>query len=103
MKIYNFIWTWYESYQPHIFIHKNDKSEEEFKADCIKALKETGNDYIDKEESWVSLDDWINFSCSYMINTLGYELPIEVAFSTWGNSIIKKEDGYERYYEELVE
>jgi len=100
MEVFNFLWHDYEEQDNHLFFHP-DKTEESFKEDCKKALIEVGDSYIENEESWITLFDWISLASKKM-EEYGY-LPITpIVFSLWGNYIIEADQDEAEILEEVV-
>ena len=87
MKVFKFLWHDYEEQENHLFSHP-DKTEEQFKEDCKRSLVEVGDAYMDKEESWITLFDWISLACIKM-EEYGYTKITPITFSLWGNYIIE--------------
>ena len=89
MIIYEFFWSWYEDYVPHLLLHKENKTKQEFEKDCINALKIVGKEYIEKETSWVGAHRWIKNAVEYMYKNMGYEKPNIINFGHFGSYIIE--------------
>lgn len=90
MKVFNFLWKDYEEQNSHLFSHP-DKTEEQFREDCKKALIEVGDNYMDQEEGWVTLYEWISFASKKM-EEYGYISIYPITFSLWGNYIVEEDD-----------
>ena len=115
MKVYELYWSWYEDYSPRLFSCKEDKTEKQFKADCIKAMKACFDAYMKSIDcGWAMLPDWIEFAeptlCSY-----GYVRIKPIAFGFFGGFLPKddyditdrKEEGFryfpKKYLERVVD
>lgn len=86
--IYELYWSWYEDYQPHLFEHEQIKTEEEFEADCKKALLDCVEEYLAQEDSWAGMPDWIEYACK-SLTKYGYERVRPVSCGWFGGYIIK--------------
>jgi hypothetical protein len=100
MQVFNFLWHDYEEQDNHLFFHPN-KTEEQFREDCKKALVEVGDSYMDKEESWITLFDWISLACIKM-EEYGYTRITPIVFSLWGNYIIEADRDESEILKEVV-
>ena len=100
MQVFNFLWHDYEEQDNHLFSHPN-KTEEEFRGDCKKALIEVGDTYMDNEESWITLFDWISLA-SVKMEEYGYTIIKPITFSLWGNYIIEAGQDEAEILEEVV-
>ena len=81
--IFDFYWSWYEDYQPHL-LEGEDKTREEFEADCIRALTETFDNYIlNVGDTWAGLPDWIDMAAVKMID-YGYKTVKPMCFGKFG-------------------
>jgi hypothetical protein len=89
MQVFNFLWQDSEEQDNHLFYHP-DKTEEQFQEDCKKALVEVGDIYIDNEESWITLFDWVNIA-AIKLEEYGYTRITPILFSLWGNYIIEED------------
>jgi hypothetical protein len=90
MKVFNFLWHDYEEQDNHLFSHP-DKTEEQFREDCKRALIEVGDSYMDNQvESWVTLFDWVSIA-SKKLEEYGYTKINPITFSLWGNYIIEED------------
>ena len=87
MKIYELAWMWYEGYEPHLFTSDEDKTEEEWKRDCVEAIKKVGDKYIENEDGWVSMPSWVEEACKEL-EKMGYKRIEPVRYSVWGGYII---------------
>ncbi len=76
MNIYEILYLEYESYESILLSHPT-KSEEEFDADVLFALRNHGKEYIEQEDVWCGTAPWIEFVVEKLI-----------------------ENGYQRYYHE---
>lgn len=92
MKIYNFSWGYYEDYVPRILLHSENKSQEQFKSDCIAAMRAVGVKYIEESKPWLSAPDWIKKAIEYLVSNMGYVLPEEISLNVWGDYIIKDKE-----------
>ena len=105
MRIYNFYWSEYEGYSPHILIHDITKTQEEFENDCKKAIIDSFEDYIKQEDSWIGIDRMISFAVDYMVKNMGYTQPEEISFGFYNAMIINGEiyeDGKMNEYDQAV-
>jgi hypothetical protein len=81
--IFEFYWTWYEDYRPYI-LEGPKKTQEEFEADCKKAMKECFADYISNVgDTWAGLPDWIEVAVKKM-EDYGYEISTITKFGYFG-------------------
>lgn len=80
--IYEMNWSDCDSYL--FFLLENDinKTEEQFKEDCIRAIRDVGKKYLDEECGWISAMGWINTAAEKM-KDYGYR-PVDTI--TWGHS-----------------
>lgn len=93
MKLCIFQWYWYEECDNYILVHDKNKSQEEFKADCVNALRKCGGDYLKKEEGWASAQGWIEAAAEYMVNNMGYRRPEQDVFAHFGSYLICHDEG----------
>ena len=103
MNIYELSWTWYEDYTPYLFFCETEKTEKEFKADCLRAMMESFDDYMASlDHEWAMLPRWIEFSldklCSY-----GYAKVETIRTNFWGGFIPKKDDDKEESFKDFPE
>lgn len=91
MKIYELAWAWYEDFEPHIFLHSEDKTEAEFKADVQSLFRKYGDEYLSQNEGWAGANGLVDYIIPKMAE-LGYTRPEKVSCSFFGNFIIKEED-----------
>lgn len=100
--IFEFYWVWYEDYNP-ILLEGPDKTEEEFKDDCIKAMEETFDDYMEQERGWASLPNWIE-KASRKLEDYGYKIFSPVKWGYFGLFLPKEEDlEDDKDYEDIEE
>lgn len=93
--IFEFYWAWYEDYQPHILEGK-EKTQEEFEADCKKALRESFDDYLaNVGDAWAGLPEWTEAAVLKMQN-YGYTIVYPMKFGYCGLDMPKTD----RYSEE---
>jgi len=101
--IFEFYWSWHESYCPYLFEHSS-KTEEEFANDCIHAMKECFDDYMKQENGWKGLSSWIDFACK-KLEDYGYKPVKPVKYGLFGGFIIdkndKEEEGLKVFSEQL--
>lgn len=90
MKLFDFCWFWYEEEQHNYFTHP-DKTEKEFRADCKSALIAVGPRYMEEEQGWVSLPQWIELA-SKELPKYGYIKVEPITSWYWGNYIIEEEE-----------
>ena len=57
-NIFRVCWSDYDSYSSWILTHET-KTAQDFKADCEKAVREVGDEYIDNTDFWVGVPYWI--------------------------------------------
>lgn len=79
--IFNFSWADYDCYTPYIF-EGEEKTYEEFKADCNKSLKASFDEFISNAGNrWASLSRWMEFAIVKM-KDYGYTFvkPIEFGY-----------------------
>lgn len=84
--IYKMEWNDYDSAIDYLFEH-DDKTEEQFKADCIKAIRAVGEKYLSDENGWISAPDWIEIAAKKMID-YGYRPVNPITWSHFGSDII---------------
>ena len=87
---YRLAWSWHEESVEWLLEHP-DKTENEFKEDCIRALREVGKDYINKTECWIGAPDWIEEAFKKLIE-YGYkdaEPEVVGTFSHFGSYILE--------------
>jgi len=91
--IFDFCWFDYEMSQSHLLEHFN-KTPEEFKADCKKALAESFEQYMEyiKREGhrWAGIDAWIDFSIDKM-KKYGYKHIRPPQWGYFGGMIVRDE------------
>ncbi len=93
--IFEFSWSDYDCYHPYIF-EGEERSREEFEADCNKALKESFDKYMSNvENTWAGLDRWMEYSIVKM-EGYGYTLIKPMAFGYSGLALPKSD----RYFSE---
>lgn len=97
--IFEFSWSWYEDYSPFIF-EGPEKTEEEWKQDCIQALKDVGETVL-KDDSWAGASGWVESACSALENK-GYKRVKPVSFGVFGAYIIEGDDEDDKEFGELV-
>ena len=86
--IFNFSWSDYDCYQPHIF-EGEERTSEEFEADCNKALKESFDEYMSiLDDSWASLSYWMEYALVKM-EDYGYKRVKPMEFGYCGLEIPK--------------
>lgn len=93
MKIFQLTWTWWEDYYHYLLIHPT-KTKEEFEADCIRAYRESGEEYLDKcekELTWVGANEWVEYTYKKLLE-YGYQEAEVANFGTWGDYIVDYED-----------
>ena len=92
IKIYELSWNWYEDYIPYLFSCEKTKTNEEFKADCIRAMEESFDDYINSiDYQWASLPRWVEFSISKLCS-FGYNRIITIKVVFFGGYLPKEID-----------
>ncbi len=105
--IFEFYWADYEDYSPYIFTGE-EKTYEEFKADCNKALKESFDEYLlNANDSWASLSRWMEYAIVKM-EDYGYRRIIPMKFGYCGleipiNDILSTKEYQEDFPEFLDE
>lgn len=88
MNLYEFYWSWHEDYSPILLLHPDEKTDEEFKYDCVEILRKYGDEYLEQEKSWASAPDWIVY-VSKKMGELGYVPAKKTAtFGHFGSYII---------------
>ena len=90
MNLFAVNWCWYEESWDFLFIHEN-KSEEEFKQDIEKHIKDVGQEYLDQEDSWVGANGWIEYAAD-TFHRLGYKKVEPIRWSHFGGYILKQND-----------
>jgi hypothetical protein len=89
MKVYELSWGSFVENLTYIYSHKDNPTKEQFKKDCSKALREVGEEYVDKTESFVGMQEWVE-GASKKLKEYGYVLlwPNEnvIYTSFWGMS-----------------
>ncbi len=89
--IFEFSWSWYEDYSPHLF-ESNDKTKAEFEADCKKAMVECFDDYMsDDNKGWAAVPDWIDRACD-KLEEFGYDRIKPTHFGLFGGYIVDEND-----------
>ena len=88
--IFQLAWSWYEEYR-HWLFENNDKTQEEFDADCKRAIRECGEEYLKSEESWIGAPDWIEYASNKLLE-YGYKAVCPVNFEHFGTYIIEHEE-----------
>lgn len=84
--IFEFFWADYEAYSPYIF-EGEEKTYEEFKSDCNKALKESFDEYLSNvNDSWASLSRWMDYAIVQM-EDYGYAFVKPMSFGYFGLEI----------------
>lgn len=86
-KIFELAWRWFDSQISFLLYHPN-KTKKEFRSDVEKLLKQHCNEYLEQEEYWASISNWLSFIVPKLI-TLGYEKLSPTEWSFWGCSIIE--------------
>ena len=90
--IFEFSWSDYECYEPYLF-EGEEKTWEEFKADCDKSLKESFDEYISNvDDTWAGLDEWMKYAIVKM-EDYGYKRIVPVKFGYCGLAL-EKSDRY---------
>jgi hypothetical protein len=92
--LFNFTWTWYEDYWSTLFEHPT-KTRREFRKDCIRALREVGNKYIDEEQGWISANGWMESTVSKLLE-YGYVIPQQAGFMFFGGYILDDKEIHNR-------
>jgi hypothetical protein len=88
--IFNFSWSDYDCYEPHIF-EGEEKTSEEFKKDCDKALKESFDEFMSNTDNrWASLSLWMKYALVKM-EDYGYKKVKPMEFGHWGLEIPKND------------
>ena len=86
--VFEFSWSDYEDYHPYI-LDGEDKTQEEFEADCNKALKESFSEYMAVVgDYWAGLTDWTKYAVAKM-EDYGYTLVKPMKFGYSGLHIPK--------------
>jgi hypothetical protein len=80
--IYEMNWADNDSYSCFLLEHDINKTKEQFGEDCIKAIREIGKKYLEKECGWISAREWIKIAAEKM-KDYGYR---PVTPITWGHS-----------------
>ena len=70
-QIFQLSCDYYDEHRHWLLYHKN-KTEKEFKKDCIRAAREVGNKYIDNERGYAEVSDWMDLSIEKLLE-YGYE------------------------------
>ena len=86
--IFRLVWSWYEDYQYYLMQHPN-KTNAQFKADAVKAIKEVGKSYIEQEDSWVGVPRWIELASKKLVKDYGYTEPEVGSFGFFGGYILE--------------
>lgn len=84
--IYRVEWIDYDTRADYLFEH-DSKTEEQFKADCIKAIREVGEKYLNEEKGWVSAPNWIEAAAKKMAD-YGYKPIDPITWYHFGSDII---------------
>lgn len=100
VTVFEMYWSDYEDYRFWLLTHP-DKTTEEFHTDCQKAVKEVGPKYVQEDERWIGVDDWIEMAVEKMVE-YGYKriLPEKWGFS--GGHILDGQDYADREWADLV-
>lgn len=95
--IFEFNWTSYEEYNPYLFEGK-EKTLEEWKSDCQKAMTECFDEYMSSLEhfNWAMLPYWIEFALD-KLETYGYKRFKPITFGYQGGFIPKEDDLKDEY------
>lgn len=93
----------YEEYSPRLFEHLG-KTEQEFKQDVRRAIRECADEYLTQETGWVGIDRWLDFADKKLVE-YGYQpiKPYQVSF--FGGGILchgGKEDEEDSAWREVV-
>lgn len=81
--IFEFSWSDYEDYIPYI-LEGEERSREEFEADCNKSLKESFDDYMSNiDYRWAGLPIWIEYAVVKM-EDYGYKRVKPLSFGYCG-------------------
>ena len=83
--IFKLYWAWYDDSWSVLF--SADKSEEQWRADCVSALKYSLDDYLKQEEYMPSVVRWFEFSIPAIVS-LGYDLIKPQSFGFEGCDIV---------------
>ena len=84
--IYKMYWVDYDSVEDHLFEH-SDKTKKEFEDDCIKAIRDVGEKYLNEEDGWISAQGWIKMASEKLID-YGYKKVDPIKWGFFGNDII---------------
>ena len=90
-KLYEFYWADYEDYRPHLFLPLLDQTIERFKTDCVDAINECGDEYIEQETLWVGGDRWIEYAIKTIADK-GYRYVRPEKYGLCGGMIIEDND-----------
>lgn len=88
--IFEFYWSWYEDYSP-IILEGPEKTEEEFKNDCKRAMIESFDSYMSNIDGWASMSDWVPVA-SLKLEEYGYKILKPVHFGYFGFYLPKDKD-----------
>ena len=98
MKLYNLSWSWHEDYCPHNFLHKEDKTQEQFESDVKSLCIKYGDEYINKDTGhWLGACDLLEFIVT-KLPELGYEQFETVNVNAFGAFIIEDEGGEDKEF-----
>jgi len=97
--IFEFSWSWYEDYCP-ILLEGPEKTKEEFEADCLKAMEEVFDAYMEEEDSWAQLPRWVEVATE-KLEDYGYKIFKPIHFGCFG-LYIPKDSRYDKepYHDE---
>lgn len=96
MKIFQFEWNDYEDVCTWLFSHPINKTNREFRKDCIKAIREVGEEYMNQEEGWINARSWMEFAVKKLVE-YNYKLIIpDTTYSFFGCGIVEYEEKNQR-------
>ena len=99
--IFELSWSWYEEYRPILF-EGPDKTEDEWKYDCLAALRACFDEYMTSPQGWASLPDWIEVA-AVKLAEYGYRQFKPVKCGFWGCYLPKDRDDDAAEQPELAE
>ena len=88
--IFEFAWYWFEDQKSFLF-EGSERSQEGWKQDCIKAMRESGEEYLLslKEKDFVNIDSWIEEFALKKLEEFGYKQVEPLSFGVFGGRGIR--------------
>jgi len=95
VKLFELGYSDWEDWGQWLFLHDN-KTQDEFEQDCKDMFVKYGEEYINKDDCWVSASDWAGFAMEHM-GELGYAVPERLHFGFREEMIIDGRGRDEQY------